>query len=152
MYTKSRKNRPTTRGTATSPLGFATARRRMPEERRIGGCHRLVVLTANHASASGEPSSRLWEAIDVVPPDRGATVAAPLEWGIAAAVQSDRGVAVVAPSHRGIVVVAPPGTCRCRAAGLGSHYRRASGSESRRRRAFRSGSRCRHGSEFGFGC
>jgi hypothetical protein len=40
MYTKSHKNRAATRETATLPLGFATARWRMPEARWIGGCHR----------------------------------------------------------------------------------------------------------------
>ena len=89
----------------------------------------------------GEPPlSRLEEAIDVVPPDR----------GIAAPVQSDRGAIVVVHLDRGTTFVAPPRTNRRRAAGSGSHCRHASGSESRCRRAF--GSAPRRASGFGTGC
>jgi hypothetical protein len=50
----------TTRGTVTSPVGFATARWRMPKARRIEGCH------GTHG-ADGKPHARLWGATATVP-------------------------------------------------------------------------------------
>lgn len=52
---------------------------------------------------------RLWEAIDVVAPDRRATVDAPPDRGTTAVVQPDQGAAVVAPSNRETVAVGAVG-------------------------------------------
>jgi hypothetical protein len=113
MYTKSHKNRATTRGIATSPLGFATARWRMPEARRVGGCN-------GTRSADGESRVRLWGSHCCHASGKPSTSS--LQIG-------------EPPSSLRIRIEEPPsGTCR--AAGSGSHYRRVSGSKSRRRRTF----------------
>jgi hypothetical protein len=95
----------------------------------------------SRARASEELKSctHLWEAIDVVPPDRRATIAAPPDRGTAIVMPPDQGAIVIVPSDRETTAIAPPGSCR----------RRAVGSESRSRHAFGSRSHSRHASGFG---
>jgi hypothetical protein len=65
------------------------------------------VRMANPPRASGEPPPHLWESIDAMPSDRGAST--PPDQGTVVIMQPDRGAAIVAPSDRGTAIVAPLG-------------------------------------------